>query len=480
MQVDEKLIRSVVEQVLTRLGNDGNGHVVPGGGGYQGRLGLFTDVNEAVAAAREAFERLSRRTIEDRTRIISHIRRIAIEQCIELGTMEMQETKIGRLPHKIEKLKTLGERSPGVEFMRSEVFSGDHGLAVIEHAPFGVICAITPVTHSLPTLTGNAVSMIAAGNTVVFNPHPSGRRVAAEGARRYNEAIYRDLGIDNLLCVITEPTIESANALFKHPDINLICVTGGPAVGKAAMQQQKRAIVAGPGNPPVVVNETADLDRAARCIIQGGAYDNNLLCIAEKQVFAVEQIFDRLMAAMERAGAVRLNTAEVNALTKAAISSVGEGAAKHDVANKDFIGKDAAVLARAAGKNIPADVELIFGETNESNPFVPVEQMMPFVPFVRAHNIDDAIEMARRSEHGFRHTALIHSNNVRNMTKMGKAVDTTLFIKNGPSMAGLGLGGEGYCSFSIAGPTGEGVTTPLTFTRERRCSMIDDLRILGK
>jgi aldehyde dehydrogenase len=186
------------------------------------------------------------------------------------------------------------------------------------------------------------------------------------------------------------------------------------------------------------------------------------------------------MAAMERAGAARLNAAEINALTKAAIASVGEGPAKHDVANKDFIGKDAAVLARAAGKNIPADVELIFGETDESNPFVPVEQMMPFVPFVRCRDIDEAIEMARRSEHGFRHTAMIHSNSVRNMTKMGKAVDTTLFVKNGPSMAGLGLGGEGYCSFSIAGPTGEGVTTPLTFTRERRCSMIDDLRILGK
>jgi aldehyde dehydrogenase len=251
-------------------------------------------------------------------------------------------------------------------------------------------------------------------------------------------------------------------------------------VGKAAMQQAKRAIVAGPGNPPVVVDETADLDRAARCIIQGGAYDNNLLCIAEKEVFAVEQIFDRLMAAMERAGAVRLNAAEIKTLTKAAISSVGEGAEKHDVANKDFIGKDAAVLARAAGKNIPAEVELIFGETDESLPFVPVEQMMPFVPFVRCRNVDDAVEMARKSEHGFRHTAMIHSNNVHNMTKMGKALDTTLFVKNGPSMAGLGLGGEGYCSFSIAGPTGEGATTPLTFTRERRCSMIDDLRILGK
>jgi len=315
---------------------------------------------------------------------------------------------------------------------------------------------------------------------VVFNPHPSGRRVAAEGVRRYNEAIYRDLGIDNLVCVITEPTLETANALFKHPDINLICVTGGPGVARAAMQHSKRAIVAGPGNPPVVVDETADIDRAARCIIDGCAYDNNLLCISEKQVFVVEAVFDRMMSAMERAGAVRLNAAEVEAFTKVAITSVGEGDKKHDVPNKDFIGKDAAVLADAIGKRVPADTEIIFGETDESNPFVPVEQMMPFLPFVRCRDIDDAIEKAVRSEHGFHHTAIIHSHNVRNMTKMGKAVDTTLFVKNGPCMAGLGIGGEGYVSFSIAGPTGEGITTPLTFTRERRCSMIDDLRILGK
>jgi aldehyde dehydrogenase len=322
--------------------------------------------------------------------------------------------------------------------------------------------------------------MIAAGNTLVVNPHPSGRRIAAEGVRRYNEAIYRDLGIDNLVCVITEPTLETADALFKHPGINLICVTGGPGVARAAMRQAKRAIVAGPGNPPVVVDETADLDRAARAIIRGGSYDNNLMCIGEKQVFAVAAIFDDLMAAMERAGAVRLNAAEIARLTAAAIASVGEGSEKHDVPNKDFIGRDAAVLARAAGRTVAPEVEMLFGETDESNPFVPVEQMMPFVPFVRVRDVDEAIEKARQSEHGFRHTAMIHSNNVHNMTKMGKIMDTTLFVKNGPSMAALGDGGEGYGSFSIAGPTGEGVTTPLTFTRERRCSMIDDLRILGK
>jgi len=480
MEINETLVRNVVQEVVARLGGNGAALPVASGSGYQGRFGMFSSVEEAVAAAGEAFERLSAMTLEDRRRIIGHIRRISIDQCVELGTMEMEETKIGRLEHKIDKLKTLGERSPGVEFLRSEVFSGDHGLAVIEHAPFGVIGVITPVTHSLPTITGNAVSMIAAGNTMVINPHPSGRRVAAEGVRRFNEAIYRDLGVDNLISLITEPTLKTADAIFKHPDVALLSVTGGPGVARAAMQQSKRAIVAGPGNPPVVVDETADLDRAARAIIQGAAYDNNLLCIAEKQVFVVGQVFDAMLSAMERAGAVRLSASETDAFVKVAITSVGEGEKKHDVPSRDFLGRDAAVLAAGIGKSISADVELIFAETDESNPFVPVEQMMPFLPFVRCRDIDDAIEKAVRSEHRFCHTAMIHSHNVCHMTRMGKAVNTTLFIKNGPSMAGLGLGGEGYLSFSIAGPTGEGVTTPLTFTRERRCSMIDDLRILGR
>jgi aldehyde dehydrogenase len=215
-------------------------------------------------------------------------------------------------------------------------------------------------------------------------------------------------------------------------------------------------------------------------MIQGGAYDNNLLCIAEKEVFVVASVFNDMLSAMERAGAVRLNAQEVDRLTSAAIARIGEGDQRHDVPAKEFLGQDASKLARAAGRSVAPSTELLFGETDEFNPFVPVEQMMPFLPFVRVRNVDEAIEKAKHYEHGFGHTAIIHSTNVRNMTRMGRAMDTSLFVKNGPCYASLGIGGEGYISFSIATPTGEGVTTPLTFTRERRCSMIDDLCILGK
>lgn len=476
MHFDENIIRNVVAQVLAEVGPMPS--ATSPSAATAGRLthGVFYDAPSAVTAARAAFEQFRDRTLEDRKRVIDIVRRISIEQCEELGMMEMEETQIGRLEHKIEKLRTLGEKTPGVEFLEAKCFSGDYGLAVIERAPFGVIGAITPVTHSLPTITGNAVSMVAGGNAVVVNPHPSGKRVAAEGVRRFNEAIFAELGIDNLICVIAEPTLESAEALFKHPDVALICVTGGPAVGRAALSSGKRAIVAGPGNPPVVVDETADLDNAARCIIQGGAYDNNLLCIGEKEVFVVESVFDAMMDAMRRAGAAELNPSQIERLTSKAIVQMGDDG--HDAACKDFIGKDATFLAQEAGASVPADTELVFGETDEHHPFVSVEQMMPFLPFVRARDVDHAIAMAKKYEHGFRHTAIIHSRNVHNMTKMGRALDTTLYIKNGPCMASLGLGGEGYLSFSIAGPTGEGVTSPMTFTRERRCSMIGELRVV--
>jgi aldehyde dehydrogenase len=478
-------IASIVRQVIAELNHSGSTAAKPsvaagpvGAGSLTGAHGVFSTVDEAVRAAQEAFEQLETLGMEGRKKAIAHIRRIAIDDAEELGRMEFAETKIGRLEHKIEKLKVLGEKVPGVEFMTSEVFSGDRGLAVIEHAPFGPIAAITPVTHSLPTIACNAVNMIAGGNTVVVNPHPSGRKIAAEGVRRFNQAIHRDLGIDNLVTIIAEPTLESAGALFNHRGIKLICVTGGPAVARAALQSPKRAIVAGPGNPPVVVDATADLDNAARSIIAGAAYDNNLLCIGEKQVFVVASVFDAMMAAMERAGALRLTGSQVDALTKRAIVMAGEGAHRHWVPCKDLLGQDAAVLAKAAGATAHDDLELVFGETDVDNPFVPTEQMMPFLPFVRCKDVDEAIQRAHESEHGFRHTAIIHSNNVRTMTRMGRLLDTTLFVKNGPSVAGLGLGGEGYLSFSIATPTGEGVTTPLTFTRQRRCTLVDDLRIL--
>ena len=491
--VNEVLIRDIVDEILGRVGSPKAAAPAPApvaaakpdcgcqhpqNGAVKGQFGVFQDANQACEAAAAAYVQLQQGGIAARQKVIDIVKTMAESNAAEWGRIELEETKIGRLDHKIEKL--LGIKGiPGVEWLRPYGMSGDHGITLEEYTPFGVIGAITPSTHSIPTLSGNIVNMVAAGNAVVFNAHPSASRCAALAIRAYNQAILRETGIDNLCCIIEQPTLESFKALCASEHVRLLCVTGGPGVVKAAMQAGKRAICAGPGNPPVLVDDTACMQRAAVSIIKGAAYDNNLLCIGEKEVFALDKIADKLMSEMEKNGAVRLNSAQLDRLTKAAFTfneGHGGGCAEASV-NRDFIGKDPSVLAQAAGVNIPANTQLLFAETDNKHPFVIEEQMMPFIPIIRVKSVEEGIVEAKEAEHNYKHTAIIHSHDVEHMTAMARALDTTLFIKNGPCMAGLGAGGEGYLSFSIATPTGEGVTNPKTFTRVRRCVMVDNLRI---
>src|SRR5437879_565875 len=318
MQVTDELIRSVVLEVLAHVHNGQSAEVPHRGNGQARAWGIYQDVKAAIKAAADAQREFESRGLDDRRKAVECVRKICKEQAETLGREELEETKIGRLPHKIEKLQVIADRIPGVEFLKTEAYSGENGISLIEYAPFGVIGVITPVTHSLPTLACNAINMLAAGNALVCNPHPSGARIACKGVRLFNQAIHQAIGIGSLLTIIENPTLESAQAIFDSRDVRMLCVTGGPAVGRAALRSPKRSIVAGPGNPPVVVDETADLDNAARSIIEGGAYDNNLLCIGEKEVFAVASIFDELMEAMTRYKAVHLNKSQIEALTRAA------------------------------------------------------------------------------------------------------------------------------------------------------------------
>jgi aldehyde dehydrogenase len=458
--------------------NRGAASTVSAHAGARGRFGVFQDANDACAAAHEAFLQLREKGVEARRKIVDIVKGMADAKAVEWGRIELEETQIGRPDHKVEKLQII-KLVPGVEWIRPDGLSGDHGITLEEYTPFGVIGAITPMTHSIPTLSGNIVNMVAAGNAVVFNAHPSAARCAAVAVRAYNEAIYREVGIENIACIVEHPSLDSFKAICGHEAVRLLCVTGGPAVVKAAMQTGKRAICAGPGNPPVLVDDTACMKRAAQAIVKGAAYDNNLLCIGEKEVFVLDAMADKLMAAMEQSGALRLDGGQLDRLTREAFTfkeGQGGGCAEPSV-SKAFIGKGVDVLARAAGVNLPSGTQLLFAETDARHPFVIEEQMMPFLPIVRVKSVEEGIAAAKAAEHEYKHTAIIHSHNVEHMTAMGRALDTTLFVKNGPCMAGLGLGGEGYLSYSIATPTGEGVTNPKTFTRVRRCVMVDNLRI---
>jgi len=489
--MDSKAIEEIVSEVLGKLGtptqapknpaptvaapkpSSGTSDAISKGK----RKGVFPDADSAVAAAHEGFLQLRGKGFAGRAKVIEIVKAMCAAKADEWGRIELDETGIGRVDHKIEKLHALGS-VPGVEWLKPYGMSGDHGISLEENSPFGVVAAITPVTHSIPTLSGNVINIVAAGNAVVFNAHPGGAKCAAVAVDAFNREIERQVGISNLVTIIEEPSLESFNSLCASNGVDLICVTGGPGVVKAAMASGKRAICAGPGNPPVVVDSSADIEKAARDIVLGAAYDNNLLCIGEKQVFVLQDVFDRFTAAFEKAGGYRISPKQLSALTAEAFTaSKDAGGCSHPVLNRDLVGADPALLAKHCGATIPGNCQLLFAETEADHEFVQEEQMMPMIPVVRVPDMDTAIRLSKESEHDYRHSAMIHTSHVGHMTRMGQALESTVFVKNGPCVAGLGLGGEGYISFSIATTTGEGITTPQTFTRKRRCVLVDALNV---
>lgn len=487
--MDQSSISAIVDEVVKRLNEAGisagpqTAHrAVAGATGVGGLHGVFATMDEAVEAAHSAQQRYMDASLDTRKKIVAALRNLAHSNKEDFARREIEETKLGRLDHKIAKLEVCADITPGVEDLETRCWSGDHGITVEEYAPYGVIGAATPVTHAVPTMINNAISILSGGNTVVFNPHPSSKKIFAYALDMCNRTIAQVSGYENLMTCIAEPTIESGGQMFNHAKVRVLLVTGGPAVVRAAMSTPKKAISAGPGNPPVVVDETAILSQAARDIILGAGFDYNILCTAEKEVFVVDSVADKLIEEFKRRGCVELSPSQIGALAKVAFQCKGEhGAGKScggTTVNRDLVGRSPQVLARAIGLEVPSDCPLLIGETQFDDPWVQHEQMMMFMPIVRCHDVDQAIDYAVKAEHGYGHTAIIHSLNVANMTKMGKAMNCSIFVKNGPSYAGNGVGGEGYGSFSIASPTGEGITSARTFCRIRRCALVDYLRIV--
>jgi aldehyde dehydrogenase len=438
--------------------------------------GVYATVDEAVQAARRAQPAFARLPLTTRARIIAAIRRTMIEHAAELAKSAHDETGLGRVEDKVVKNLLVTEKTPGLEDLLPQAVTGDHGLSLIEPAPFGVIGAITPVTNPTSTIICNAIGMLSAGNTVVFNVHPTARRCSVQTVALLNAAIRAAGGPPDVVTCVGHPSIETAQETMRHPGIRLLVVTGGGAVVKAAMASGKRAICAGPGNPPVVVDETAHIDKAGRDIVLGASTDNNIICTDEKEVLVVASVADALIRAMAAAGAVLLEKSQLPALEQLIFSST-EGPRRPAHVNKDLIGKNAGVILQRLGMNVPESVRLAVVEVDESHPLLWTEQMMPVLPVCRVAHVDAAIDAAVQMEGGNRHTAVMHSTNIDSLSRMARECDCSIFVKNGRSQAGLGLDGEGFASFTIASPTGEGLTGPRSFSRWRRCIMVDHFRI---
>ncbi len=481
-ELDPNEIQAIVDKVVRRLGQGGvnvaqdaargNASAPPPTEVATSGRGLFADVDGAVAAARRAFEVFSTVPLDTRKRMIANVRRRTTEAVDLMSRLAVEETGLGRVADKIQKNLLVINKTPGPEILEPKVFTGDDGLALIEHAPYGTFGVITPCTNPTETVINNGIGMLSAGNTAVFNFHPSAKKVSALCISLVNDAIVEAGGPENTLTAVANPTIASAQALMKHPNVRLLCVTGGPAVVKVAMNSGKKTIAAGPGNPPCVVDETADIEAAGKGIVAGASLDNNVVCIVEKEVFVVESVAKPLLAAMEKGGAVLIKGQQIRRLEQLILTDDREHI------HKQYVGQNASVFLDAIGVPYSGDPRLVICEVPWDHPFVQVEMLTSILPVVRVADVDEGIARAVQAEHGFGHTATMWSKNIDNLHKMARVINTSIFVKNAPSYAGLSLGGEGYTSFTIASPTGEGLTTALSFSRQRRCTLAGHFRIV--
>ncbi len=461
MPIDEAFVQSVVREIVSRLEG------APAG---PRQHGVFPGMNEAVAAAKQAQAVVRGLSMEQRERIVSALRKKTRENAERLARLAVEETGMGNVPHKILKHQLLADRTPGTEDITTTAWSGDKGLTLIEMGPFGVIGAITPCTNPSETVLCNAIGMIAGGNTVVFCPHPGAVRTSQLAVALVNEASLEAGGPDNVAVCVESPTMASSAEMMKHRDIQLIAATGGPGVVTAVLSSGKRGIGAGAGNPPALVDGSADLHRAARDIVDGCTFDNNLPCIAEKEIVAVADIADELLYYMtSEQGCYAIDEEQQRALTELVLPG--------GKLNRACVGRDAATLLGRIGIPAPEGTRCIVFKGPKEHPLISEELMMPILGMVEARDFEDAVEQAVWLEHGNRHSAHIHSKNIDHITAYAKAIDTAILVKNAPSYAALGFGGEGYCTFTIASRTGEGLTSASSFTKRRRCVMSESLCI---
>ncbi len=470
MDLDDRQIAEIVNTVLAQLENGGTSRSTSS----QISPGIFKSLDDAVAEAHKAQKQI--RKLELRGRIIQAIRDAGVKYARELAEMAVAETGMGRVDDKIAKNISQAERTPGIEDLEPRALSGDHGLTIIENAAWGVIASVTPSTNPAATIINNSISMIAAGNAVVYAPHPAAKKVSHRTINILNEAITAVGGPANLITTVAEPSIETAQKLFTYPGIDLLVVTGGEAVVNAAKKvTDKRLMAAGAGNPPTVVDETADIAKAARDIVWGASFDNNIVCSDEKEIVVVDRVADQLKAEMKKHQAVELTPQQGEALAKVILEDYPGPNAR---INRKWVGRDPYKYAKEIGLDIPKETRLLFVETDKNHPFAQLELMMPVVPVIRASDANQAIDWAIELEHGNHHTAAMHSKNIDLLDRMANEINSSIFVKNGPCLAGLGFGGEGWTSMTITTPTGEGVTSARTFVRLRRCVVVDHFRIV--
>jgi propionaldehyde dehydrogenase len=453
----EEIVRGVVENLVTTSGTS----TFKAAPGISSGNGIFEKIGDAISAAKDAQPKLIDLGREARFRIIENIKKRCLENAEKFAKLTIDETKIGRYEDKITKNEVAVNLSPGPEDLDIKTYSDEVSTIIIDRSPYGLIAAITPMTNPTPGIINNAIVMISAGNSIVFLPHPAAHNCSLEAIKVIHSAIVEAGGPANLVTGAASSKVENVSAAFKSDNVDMITATGGPGIVRLSMKSGKKVIGAGPGNPPVIVDESADIERAAVEIMNGASFDNNILCNEEKACICIRSISDKLLSAFSRNNTVVLNREQAEKVVNLIV--------KDGEINKDYIGQDAARILGDAGINCDSGIRLaVFVTDQESHPVIQHEQLMPVLPILLVDSFKEAMAAALRIEHGFGHTAMIHSKDIDRITQFGQMINTTNFIVNARSQAMAAEKAKGGTAWTIAGATGEGNTTPRSYTKERR------------
>ncbi|MDG2977343.1 aldehyde dehydrogenase family protein [Latilactobacillus curvatus] len=456
----EEKIRKILEEELSSSLSDSTSK--PSTVGSKGHNGIFSNVDDAIEAAKAAWEDYVDQPIEMRNKVVEAIKEGFRPHIEWMAKQIKEETGMGTVDAKIAKLNNALYNTPGTEILQPDAETGDGGLIMYEYAPYGVIGAVGPSTNPAETVIANGIMMLAAGNTVFFGAHPGAKNITRWTIEKLNEFVYEATGLQNLMVSLDQPSIESVQQMMSHPDIALLAVTGGPAVVHQAMTSGKKAIGAGAGNPPAMVDATADISLAAHNIVDSASFDNDILCTAEKEVIAEQSIKDELITKMQQEGAFLLkNKQDIDRLVKMTIKDNGDP-------DRKFVGKDATFILDQANIAYTGHPSVIILEASVDHPFTMIEMLMPIVPVVSCPDFDSVLKAALIAEQGYHHTASIHSRDLVQINRAAHKMNTSIFVVNGPTYSGTGVGFTGASALTIATPTGEGTTTAKSFTRRRR------------
>jgi acetaldehyde dehydrogenase/alcohol dehydrogenase len=409
----------------------------------------FQELDALVARVAKAQRKIASYTQEQVDSIFCHAALAASGERIPLARRAVEETGMGLVEDKVIKNHFASEYiyNKYKDEKTCGVLSEDDEAGVMTVAePVGVICAIIPTTNPTSTAIFKALIALKTRNGVIFSPHPRAKRCTCAAAKVVLDAAVAAGAPADILGWIDEPTIELSNALMRHPSVKLILATGGPGMVHAAYSSGTPAIGVGPGNTPVVIDETADLKRAVASILLSKTFDNGVVCASEQAVIAVDAIYDDVRSRFRRHCGYILSAVEADAVRMVLFA--------YGAVNPAVVGQSAAKIAAMAGIEVPANTQVLIGEVSEISEDEPFahEKLSPVLALYRTKDFEEAVDKAADlvALQGIGHTSVLYTDQDGQRERINyfsARMKTSRILVNTPSSQG-GIGD--LYNFSLA------------------------------